>query len=278
MGTRDGRADGFDLETLRKLDSVKDSQGRDLRHFVFGIFLSKFKEEAILMLKDLGPVLRYVTRRVDQRNDSVEIRKQVSGLESYRDDVKRFEDEFKEKNEILRKILSFIEDDTDPFTMRMSEEFRKAGNAIDELSQLSERAFGVYSDVLAWFGEKASSVLSADFILIWDNLLVPPELIERKPWLPDVKYKLGPKFCKPREIVAEDLEDLWETQKMGMAPEAPTNTVVRRRPLRSRTQLLQEGTALPPTAAQRRGTVPSLSRSAAAITEQITASCSTAAE
>lgn len=242
-GTREGRADGFDLETLKKLDSVKDSQGRDIRHFVMGIFLKHFKADARGLLKDMAPVLKTVTRKVDQRNDSVEFRKQVPSLESYTEDISKFQEEYKSKKELLSKVLSFIEDDADPFTVKMSEEFRRAGHAVQEMVSLREQLVSVYGDVLHWFAASGAPrgapfmeafdaqaqkdmksdgradptrcfPRSDDFLLLWDNLLIPPELIERKPWLPDVKYKLGPRFCKAREITVDDLEDLWEIQKM----------------------------------------------------------------
>merc|ERR1719476_357816 len=52
-GTGRGQADGFDLETLGKLEGVKDNQGKDLRHFVFEIWCTKHTEKASLLVEEL---------------------------------------------------------------------------------------------------------------------------------------------------------------------------------------------------------------------------------
>merc|ERR1719162_2597013 len=78
----------------------------------------------------------------------------------------------------MQMILQYFEDPADPFRLRMPEEFAKAKECIDDLVNLKDSAKDRYLKLLSWF--KIAGMKSSEFCLIWDNLLVPGDLILNK--------------------------------------------------------------------------------------------------
>ena len=64
--TNRGQADGFDFDALGKLESVKDAAGKDVREFIFDIFLNKVNDKATQLIEELGPLFLNVVRRLSK--------------------------------------------------------------------------------------------------------------------------------------------------------------------------------------------------------------------
>jgi len=139
-GTKRGRADGFDLETLDKLDSVKDNLSatgsRDVRHFIFELFfLGTVFGEAVMaesevqaacatgieLMQDLAPLFRNVNRTM--MRDSEGSRKVVKNvrvvLEDVEQSVSELTAEFSAKFEALSDCLRYSGDPADPMKLVM---------------------------------------------------------------------------------------------------------------------------------------------------------------
>lgn len=56
-GTNRGQADGFDLETLGKLEGIKDAAGKDIRQLIFDVFLNRMPEQSIQFIEELTPCM-----------------------------------------------------------------------------------------------------------------------------------------------------------------------------------------------------------------------------
>eukprot|EP00971_Amphidinium_carterae_P049270 971054-Amphidinium_carterae.1 len=71
-GTSRGQADGFDLETLTKLDAIKDPLGKDIRHYIFDVYFNNFAEKAGQLIDELTACLANVSRRLNKDSDGTE--------------------------------------------------------------------------------------------------------------------------------------------------------------------------------------------------------------
>lgn len=110
-------------------------------------------------------------------------------------------------NETMTMILQYFEDPADQFKLRMPGEFEKAKSNISGLNALKDKVKSNYGDLLSWF--KVNAMKSADFCVLWDNFLIPPDLIINK----DVAMKqnyLVPTFCQGKPPTVEDLMVLWD--------------------------------------------------------------------
>merc|ERR1712061_96283 len=106
--------------------------------------------------------------------------------------VGALQSEFTERHETMQMILQYFEDPADQFKLRMPGEFEKAKEAIDDLVNVKDQGKEKYSQLLAWF--KIQGMKSSEFCMLWDNFLMPGDLIVNK----DAKMKkdvLIPSFC-----------------------------------------------------------------------------------
>lgn len=204
-----GQADGFDLETLGKLEGIKDPAGKDIRHFIFDVFFNALQDKASILIDELCPCFLNVTRRLAKDSDGTEkLSKQARvGVEDFDQVVNALHAEFQERHETMQMILQYFEDPADAFRLRMPEEFARAKTCIDDLVAQKERAKDKYAKLLNWFQIKGMK--SSDFCLLWDNLLVPSDLIVNKPEKVK-KDVLIPSFCQNKAIHIHDLMVLWE--------------------------------------------------------------------
>merc|ERR1712151_331906 len=116
--------------------------------------------------------------------------------------VNTLQSEFTERHETMQMILQYFEDPADQFKLRMPGEFETAKERIEEMVEVSKSAKEGYAQLLAWF--KIQGMKSSEFCFMWDNLIVPGDLIINK----DAKMKkdvLVPAFCQGKPISAEDL-------------------------------------------------------------------------
>lgn len=204
-----GQADGFDLEALGKLEGIKDPAGKDIRHFIFDVFFNALQDKASILIDELCPCFLNVTRRLAKDSDGTEkLSKQARvGVEDFEQVVNALHAEFQERHETMQMILQYFEDPADAFRLRMPEEFARAKARIDDLVAQKERAKDKYAKLLSWFQIKAMK--SSEFCLLWDNLLVPSDLIVNKPEKVK-KDVLIPSFCQNKAINIHDLMILWE--------------------------------------------------------------------
>ncbi|CAJ1330220.1 unnamed protein product, partial [Effrenium voratum] len=204
-GTNRGQADGFDLETLGKLEGIKDAAGKDVRDFIFDIFLNRMTEQSVQFCEELTPCMENINRRLNKDSDGVE-KLDKSAKIAYEDFdicVTGLHADFLSKHETMQMILSYFEDPADPFKLRMPEIYAKAEEEMTALVKLKDTA---KAQLLKWF--KIQAMKSSDFCLLWDNLLVPGNLIVNA----DVKMKkefMIPSFCQNKPVSAEDLQMLW---------------------------------------------------------------------
>ncbi|CAE7267803.1 forG, partial [Symbiodinium sp. KB8] len=88
--------------------------------------------------------------------------------------------DFVAKHETMQMILSYFEDPADPFKMQMPAIYAEAKEKLDALVTLKDTA---KAQLLKWF--KIQTMKSSDFCVLWDNLMVPANLILNA----DVKMK-----------------------------------------------------------------------------------------
>lgn len=209
-----GQADGFDLETLRKLEAVRDAVGKDVRHFIFGIFYGKLSEQAEDFLEELRPVLQNVRRQIVKDSEGVEKLEKaaVYTIEDFDREVLKLQSAFTAKHEVMQMVLQDFNDPADPFKLRMPEQFNKAKESISVLVQLRDRVSAKFKQMLAWF--KVTTITSGDFCLLWDNLLIPGDLILNRP---DAfkKKVLMPMFCQQKAHSLDDFLVLWDFKGSG---------------------------------------------------------------
>jgi len=240
--TARGRADGFDLDSLAKLETVRDNLtgSQDLRHFIIEMLLlggpvsvklgaaeeQEAHAKASRMLEELAPVFRVVSRVVmTDAGGGIKVQKSVRVvLEEVDEGVSELAREFKMQYENLQVCAQHCIDPADPMKLHMMTQFSDARSSLKELEvQLGSCREG-HSRLMKYFNH--AGMRSNEFIMFFDNLFVPPTLIAN---VPDAfrKNHLVPRLCKPRiALTVEDLlvlwglckpEDLTKTSKPRMA-------------------------------------------------------------
>jgi len=219
-GTNRGQADGFDIETLNKLEAVKDAQGKDIRHYIFDVYFNTQNDKAAMLIDELAPMFGNIARRLSKDSDGTEKLNKSARIvmEDFDQCVGELHKEFTERHETMQMILQYFEDPADPFKLRMPNEFAVAKDCIDDLVQLKDHAKDKYSKLLNWF--KIAGMKSSEFCLLWDNLFIPPDMIVNK----GEKIKkevLIPTFCQPKPLNVDDLMILWEFKDPSERRSAP---------------------------------------------------------
>jgi len=228
-GTGRGQADGFDLETLGKLDGVKDNAAeggtRDMRHFIFELFFLGAPQETradlagatpalfacgAQLLDDFAPLFCNVNRTIVRDSEGVpRVLKNVRVvLEDIEDSVKEFAQQFATQQEALLQCLQYSEDPADPMRLHMSEKFAEARPQLARLESQCSVCRNGYASVLSYFSHPGMK--TSDFVLLWDNLFVPGDLIMSRPDSV-LRREIFPCFFKPQ--VAPTLQSflvLWD--------------------------------------------------------------------
>lgn len=206
-GTSRGQADGFDLDTLDKMQGVKDADGWDLRHFVFGIFFRTMREKSVALLDELWPSFVNVGRRLTKDAIGTErLEKEVKvSLEHLDACVTQLAAEFVEKHESVGDVLAECPGE-DPFN-RMLGEFESAKLSVDTLVLLRDSAKSRYDSLLRLFHDKDRT--SSDFCLIWDNFFLPGDLMVNKGKSPYFTSA----FCEGEPVQLDHLTVLWHLQE-----------------------------------------------------------------
>jgi len=235
-----GQADGFDIESLGKLDAVKDNTSgtRDVRHFLAELVflgrtpstdsIGKDDPERLvgdLLLEELRPVLCNVSRIFSHDSDgSTKVTKSVRApLEDAEESVRALLAEFDSHQGQLQACLELSEDPADPMRLELVENFATAGQICRRLSDKAKMCRVCYGQVLEYFHHKGMT--TSNFLLLWDNLLIPPDLIINKPETVQ-KRDILPRFCKfGVELSINDFLLLWD---LGTAKACSQSPVVRR--------------------------------------------------
>jgi len=208
-GTNRGQADGFDIETFNKLESVKDAEGKDIRSMIFEVLFNKLPSKANKMIDELMPCFTNITRRLNKDSDGTEKLGKSTRItfEDFDNLVGGFAAEFNEKYETMQMVLQYFEDPADPFRLRMPKEYAQAKELVDGLMETKDRAKAKYAALLGML--KIQAMKSSDFCMLWDNLFIPSDMILNKP--DKVKKEvLVPMFCQSKPFAADDLRVLWD--------------------------------------------------------------------
>jgi len=231
-GSDRGQADGFDLESLNKFESVKDSKGKDLRHLIFDVFFKKLPERAVLLFQDLSPLLLNVTRVLVRDSDGAEkLTKKVNVcFEDYDLLVNSLVEDMHINASSMEMVLQYNDDPTDQFKLRMPEQMMRAKDLIGLLEKQRDQAKERLANLLKYF--RCSAMKSSDFVLLWDDFFVPEMLITRRPDKLKKGY-LGPHFCgQARNVNAENIAVLWgikDPEKLGSSSSQPKKAGLRSR-------------------------------------------------
>jgi len=108
----------------------------------------------------------------------------------------------------LLECLRFSDDPADPIALLMAKQFSKARPRLSQLESQSCKCRETYAKLLAHFNH--AGMKTSDFVLLWDDLFVPRELILGKPEALQ-KQDLLPAFCRPRVVpTVGSFLALWE--------------------------------------------------------------------
>eukprot|EP00747_Dinoflagellata_sp_TGD_P072411 gnl/TRDRNA2_/TRDRNA2_157466_c4_seq2.p1 gnl/TRDRNA2_/TRDRNA2_157466_c4~~gnl/TRDRNA2_/TRDRNA2_157466_c4_seq2.p1 ORF type:complete len:431 (-),score=102.58 gnl/TRDRNA2_/TRDRNA2_157466_c4_seq2:310-1569(-) len=241
-GTDRGQADGFDLDVLGKLETIKDARGKDLRDLILSVFFSPtFYDKASKFIEDLAPVFRNVVRGLAKDSDGEKLTKRVVyTFEDYDQCITTLQKELNEKHETMTMVLSCFDDPADPFKLEMPEQFDQAKAEIAKVVAQRDAAKDKYLDLLGWF--KAAQIKSDSFCRLWDDFFVPEALITNRPQKLK-KEVLTPAFCLNKPVTADNLMILWGLKQPANADERKGKTKPDAsspngdaKPLRSRTR------------------------------------------
>ncbi|CAK9052254.1 unnamed protein product [Durusdinium trenchii] len=244
-GTERGQADGFDLETLGKLDSVKDNvaQSRDARHLIFEMFFCgaqefgqlakedhlRFYDRGEQLLEELGPLMKSVSRAVQRDSEgTLKMMKNVRvGLEEAEESLRELNQQLTEQLEALQMALELTDDPADPLKLHMAVELSTAKAEIKALEEQGTTCREDYGKLMKFFNH--TGMKSSDFILLWDNLLIPEDLMLAIP-LSTLKKYIFPRFCAPSVIPnLHDLLLLWGFRAAEQKPPRKSQRVRRKR-------------------------------------------------
>ncbi|CAE7477130.1 DGAT2 [Symbiodinium necroappetens] len=174
-GTEFAAAKGFGIEFLEKLHSIKGADGKSLQHLLFVVFFDSLDSQAAEFVEALGPLLQNVSRRVIQDSEETKISKAVHlSLEECDEAVSSIHETALDIQASLQKCTGGL-DPSDPVKLRLHREFATATKMIESLVQLRNSVKSQYDRVLQWF--HAPGWRSADFFLLWDNFLLPSDLL-----------------------------------------------------------------------------------------------------
>ncbi|CAK0789893.1 unnamed protein product [Prorocentrum cordatum] len=212
-GTGRGQADGFDLQALAMLEGIKDSEGRDLRHFVLDVFFHGARDKAQQLVHELWPCFLNVRRSITKDAAGTEVlNKRVNvTLEDVARLVSSLRAELEEASDTLQAALPKLEPDC-TFCRCMPDIMSCTKEAVDQVCSLSDSAAARYKGLLAWL--RSQDMCSGDFCLLWDNFFAPGDLMCNK----GRTAYFTAAFCGGEPPGLAQLEDLWGLQQSALAP------------------------------------------------------------
>lgn len=248
-----GQADGFHIEVLAGrysagLNSVKDPDGKEIRHLIFDTFMKRYPEEAAILFEELRPLFSNIQRAfgkpkaeeggdVDQFAAETIQKTARLKMETLEDQISQLQTQFKSRNEDFRNLVVLIDDPADVFRLRMPALFREASDSFADLQNHYSKVKDVFQEILTWFHAskflfssrdttEQRDMTSGEFCLIWDDFILPPQQFNKF----DTKTRkanLVPAFCKSAPVSLDNMLMLWEmnTPKKKDAPATSKKTM-----------------------------------------------------
>merc|ERR1712032_761485 len=137
--------------------------------------------EADTMFDEIGPMMQMINRRLGKDKDGVEqISKSLRvAIEDYDPFVNGLKEELTTNHDTMQMVLQYFEDPADAFRMRMPPEFNNAKEVIDECVVVRDRAKEKLKKLMDYY--KVTGMKSENFVMAFDTLFVPGDLIVLKP-------------------------------------------------------------------------------------------------
>jgi len=222
-----GQADGFDLETITKLDAIKDNieATKDLRHFIFEILFTgqmgkrdlveelgsgMLATDGLLLVEELGPLLASVRRTlVRGAQNTLTVAKSARVcLEDLEESIRDLVDDYVSQQGSLQTCLQSTRDPSDPMKLYMADQIAHARVSLEQLQEQARKCRADYIHMLSYFNHPG--LKTSDFLMLWDNFFIPSDLILNRPEA-FRKQHLFPRFCQPvSKPQFEDLLLLWD--------------------------------------------------------------------
>jgi len=241
-----GQADGFDLETIGKLDSIKDNvhAAKDMRHFIFEILflgqvgvtergLPTLANDGVLLVEELRPLLSSIRRTlVRGAQNTLTLAKSARVcLEDLEESIRDLVDDYVSQQSSLQTCLQSTRDPSDPMKLYMADQIAQAQVSLEQLQEQARKARAGYIQMLSFFNHPG--LKTSDFLLLWDNLFIPSDLILNRPEA-FRKQHLFPRFCQPlSKPQLEDLLLLWDfctpEQVARLKPRVPSRRQTQKR-------------------------------------------------
>ena len=150
QGTERADAQGFDIEVLERLHSLKGADGRSLQHLLFTVFFDSLNSQAAEFVEALGPLLQNVSRRMVQDAEEAKVSKAVHlTIEECDEAVSSIHEAALDIQAALQKCSESL-DPADPVRLRLHREFATATKMIESLVQLRNSVKSKYDRVLQW--------------------------------------------------------------------------------------------------------------------------------
>lgn len=209
-GTENGDAVAFDLELLQQLHDIKGSDN-SLQHLIFRDFFDSLNSQAAELLEAFSPILQNVSRKVVKDNDGVRISKSVHvTLEDCDEAISSLQAEYLKIKETLGECLGPL-DSTDPVKLRLEREFQAASLAIDDVAQRCDALKLKYEELLKWL--QTTGIRSSEFCLMWDNFLLPGDLLLDRYQELHNNNTFEAVFCQGETFLLEDFQALWQLEE-----------------------------------------------------------------
>merc|ERR1712194_146215 len=212
MGNR-GQADGFEMDDLPKLDTVKDNLNEKLKvsKWIFVIFLTspQFEEARKQFEAELQPIFDNVKRRFMKNSEGSEtMAKQVRfAVEDFDPLTNALIAEAERHEGSIQMCQQFIDDPADPFKTVLVPNFQHCLTRIKGLVELKSECGKLWKElqIKLHMGKKGSG----EFFRLVDDSLVPPDHVVLKPEVIKKKY-ITPLFCNPVPPTLEAMKILWD--------------------------------------------------------------------
>ena len=208
-GTVDGDAAAFDLKLLPELYEVKGADNSSLQHWIFSEFFDSVDSRAADFLEAFSPMLQNVSRKV--LNDEAKVSKGVHlTLEECDEALSGLEAELCRVQDELQRCLEPL-DATDPVKRRLQREFTTATASMAAVGQQRDALKVQFGELLKWL--QMTETRSADFCLMWDNFLLPPDLLVARHQDAYKNNTFEELFCQGETFRVQEFQAIWELDR-----------------------------------------------------------------
>eukprot|EP00913_Durusdinium_trenchii_P016530 g15536.t1 len=207
--TVDGDAAAFDLKLLPELYEVKGADNSSLQHWIFSEFFDSVDSRAADFLEAFSPMLQNVSRKV--LNDEAKVSKGVHlTLEECDEALSGLEAELCRVQDELQRCLEPL-DATDPVKRRLQREFTTATASMAAVGQQRDALKVQFGELLKWL--QMTETRSADFCLMWDNFLLPPDLLVARHQDAYKNNTFEELFCQGETFSVQEFQAIWELDR-----------------------------------------------------------------